>query len=260
MRTWVWGLVAMCLVGCAKHGASDYAAGAMSPASGALGGEYLAYEHDVSIVLPADQVVARMAASQTSCVKAVHGECHVLEIRQRGGDSPGGSLTVRLKPEGVEPFIAEAGAGGMIAARSTRAEDLAQSVHDNALQQSRLGNERERLKEFQQRKDLSVADMIALSQQMAQVEAQLQVAEQEGAQHRHRINTQRLTLDFESPDKEEGGIGEIRLALHDFVSILALGVAWTLRTVAFLIPAVAGLVIVVAVWRRLRRRHREVQP
>jgi hypothetical protein len=160
---------------------------------------------------------------------------------------------VRIVPEGVEPFIAQVAKGADIGSRNTRAEDLARAVGDNHLLQDRLGRERERLLEFQQRRDLAVADMIALSQQLAQVEAQLQAAQQEGAQHRHRIDTQRVTLGFVPPGGQSGR-GEIRQALRDFTATLSTGTAWTIRAVAFLIPVGLVLWVLISLVRRWRRR------
>ena len=109
------------------------------------------------------------------------------------------------------------------------------------------------MQEFQQRRDLAVADMIALSQRMAEAEAQLQAAEQEGAQHRRRIDTQLLTLHFQPPGGQEGR-NEIGQAVRDFGKILSMGTAWTIRAAAFLIPLLLVLAVLVAGVRRWRRR------
>ena len=134
------------------------------------------------------------------------------------------------------------------------AEDLAEAVRDNALTRSRLQKELSGLRAFQQRRDLSVADMIALSQQVSKLEAQVEVADQEAAQQRRRIQTQKVSLHFEAPGGESGR-GEIRQAVRDFFATLASGTAWTIRAVAFLIPVLVVFSILVAAWRRLRRRR-----
>lgn len=237
--------------GCARHesaGAPSTASTVRNPA-----GAMLAYEHDVDILLEEKAISARLKASQQACASGKFGDCSVLAVSQQGGDHPRASLTVRIAPAGVEPFIAQAAQGAEVGSRDTRAEDLAQAVGDNTLQQDRLARERSRLLEFQQRRDLAVADMIALSQQLAQVEAQLQAAQQEGAQHRRRIDTQRVTLRFVPPGGESGR-GEIHQALRDFTTILATGTAWTIRAVAFLIPVAVLLWGLVALLRRWRRR------
>ena len=127
-------------------------------------------------------------------------------------------------------------------------------VRDNEALLQRLRNERTQLLGFQQRRDLAVADMIALSRQLAEVEAQLQAAEQEAAQQRMRIDTQKLSISF-LPPQGESGRSEITQALREFGQTLAMGTAWTIRAAAFLIPVVVVLLIAMTLWRRLRRRR-----
>lgn len=244
-------LALLLAAGCARQESTGVAAAA--PAVRNPDGAMLAYEHDLEILLEEQAIPARLKASQQACASGRFGDCSVLEVSQQGGDHPRASLTVRIAPAGVEPFIAQAAQGADIGSRNTRAEDLARAVGDNHLLQDRLGRERERLIEFQQRRDLAVADMIALSQQLAQVEAQLQAAQQEGAQHRHRIDTQRVTLGFVPPGGQSGR-GEIRQALRDFTATLSTGTAWTIRAVAFLIPVGLVLWVLIGLVRRWRRR------
>lgn len=243
---------ALLVAGCSKKEAAGVLA---APTGGAAPqGAFLAYEHDVRIDLDAGELAQRLAQSQAACQKATFGECEVLEVGQDGGDWPSARLVVRIVPAGVEPMIAAASRGGAIGSRSTHAEDLARAVQDNGELQERLRREQARLLEFQQRRDLAVADMIALSRQLAEVEAQLQAASQESAQQQRRIQTQKLTLRFQPPGGQSGR-GEIAQAVRDFFATLAIGTAWTIRAVAFLIPVALVLCVVVALWRRLRRRR-----
>ena len=150
-------------------------------------------------------------------------------------------------------MIALASDGARLGSRSTHAEDLAVVVRDNSLVQDRLRKELARLQEFQQRPDLAVADMITLSQRMAEAEAQLQAAEQEGAQHRRRIDTQLLSLNFQPTGGEEGR-NEVVQAFRDFGKILSMGTAWMIRAAAFLIPLLLVLVVLAAGMRRWNKR------
>lgn len=217
-------------------------------------GVLLAYEHSASIAIPAGAIPARLQAAREACTSGRFGACVVLEVQQSGGDHPRARLAMRLAPAGVEPMIAFASDGARLGSRSTRAEDLAVVVRDNQQVQERLRKELARLQEFQQRRDLAVADMIALSQRMAEAEAQLQAAEQAGAQHRRRIDTQLLTLEFAPPAGQEGR-NEIAQAVRDFGGLLSTGTAWTIRAAAFLIPLLLALALLLAVVRRLRRRR-----
>lgn len=216
---------------------------------------YLAYEHTVGISLAADAMAPRVEALQAACDDGRFGECVVLNVWQQGGDHPGASLGMRIVPAGVEPMIALASDGAELGSRSTRAEDLAVVVRDNALTQERLGKELERLREFQARRDLAVADMIALSERMASAEAQLEAAERQAAQHRRRIDTQLLTFNFSATRTQEAQ-GEVSRALRDFSGILASGTAWTIRAAAFLLPLAAVLAVLVFLFRAWRRRRR----
>lgn len=215
---------------------------------------FLAYEHTVGVRVAAADIESKLKATQAACNDGRFGECVVLSVQQQGGDYPSASLGVRIVPAGVEPMVALASEGADIGQRMTRAEDLAVAVRDNELALARLRNERERLQEFQSRRDLTVADMIALSRQLAEVESQLQAAEQQGAQHRRRIDTQLLTLDFQ-PTSTQSGRNEIVVALRESGGILAAGVAWTIRAFAFLLPllVLAGAFVF---WLRRRRRRR----
>lgn len=257
--------IALLLAACADRSAvSEMAVAAGAPSARAAAetaagaGEvasYLAYEHTIGISLAAADMAPRVEALQAACNDGRFGHCAVLNVWQQGGDRPGGSIGMRIVPAGVEPMIALASDGAELGSRSTRAEDLAVVVRDNELQQDRLRKELERLSGFQARRDLAVADMIALSERMASAEAQLEAAERQAAQHRRRIDTQLLTFNFSATRTQEAQ-GEVSRALRDFGGIFASGTAWTIRAAAFLLPLAAVLAVLVALFRAWRRRRR----
>jgi hypothetical protein len=250
----------LALAACSKHSAESAAeAPAAAPAAAPTAdgrAAMLAYEHEVNVQLPAAQIEARLKQAQDSCLNGRFGACNVLSMQQRGGESPQATLSVRIVPAGVEPLIAQAGNGGEIGSRSTHAEDLAQAVQDNAALQQRLQAEQRRLQEFQQRRDLSVADMISLSAKLAELDTQLLAASQEAAQQRRRIETQRLTLQFAALDGERSR-SEIGEAFADTGAIFASATAWAIRTIAALTPFVLLGVVLwwLVAWLRRRRRR-----
>lgn len=235
--------------------AADAAVAAPPPSGDGRVMPSLAYEHEVSVALPAAQIPARLKQLQDGCLKASFGACTVLQVEQRGGERPRGELSVRIAPAGVEPLIAQAGQDGQIESRTTHAEDLAQAVQDNDAQRQRLQAEQRRLQEFEQRRDLSVADMIALSEKLAAVETQLLATSQEAAQQRRRLDTQRVTLTFAAPTAERSR-SDIGDALRDSGEIFAGSIAWAIRAVVGLAPfALLGYVLWrLIAWRRRRRR------
>lgn len=226
-------------------------------AAQAEGGDaLLAYEHSVGVQLDGALIVPRLQAIQAACRDARFGACTLIEAQQSAGDRPSARAVLRMAPAGIEPMIALAGEGGEAGERSTRAEDLAVVVRDNTTEQDRLTKEMARLQAFEARRDLSVADMIALSERIAATEAQIEAARRDGAQHRRRIDTQLLTVQLRARDGEQGR-SEIGAAFREFGGTLATGTAWTIRASAFLLPlAVVGFALFAvarALWRRRRR-------
>ncbi|AOY62422.1 DUF4349 domain-containing protein [Xanthomonas citri pv. glycines] len=253
-------LLGWALCGCAKHRAEMAAdGGAAAPAPPAAQGNALAYEHDVRIELPADQIGQRIAAIRTACQGAQFGDCALLAVEQEGGRDPSGRVSVRLAPDGIEPMVQLAGQHGDVAARSTRAEDLAQQIADTSLAQARLQKEHARLLELQQRRDLAVTDLLALSKRLAEIEAEAQQTQQQAAQQQRRVRTQLLTLNFRSTGGAQGR-GEIAEAAAESGEVFSSSVAFVIRAVAALLPVaalalIAGWLLLQA-WRwRVRRRR-----
>lgn len=256
MRARQWTLAAAILVmaACSRQesasaGAPSAAADSAAPgAARAPAGTFLAYEHSVSIKLAGRDIPARVTAVQASCFAQKFGDCAVLNVEQQGGEFPSGRVTVRIAPKGVEPLIAQAGTGGNISGRNLKAEDLAESVRDNALQRSRLEKEHARLLQFEDRPNLAIADMLTLSKQLAEIEASLDATQREAAQQQHRINTNLLTMEFQ-PTGTEAGRSDIGQAFRDSGQIVASTTAGLIRTIAFLMPLLILLGLVFAAWR-----------
>lgn len=218
-------------------------------------GVLLAYEHRVQIRLPGERIAAQAAAVQAACTAAKFGACAVLGMNQSGGDEPSAMVQVRIVPDGVEPLIALAGKGEEISERSIQADDLATAVRNNAMLQDRLQKEHARLLEFQDRKDLKVADVLTLSNRIAEIESQLQGAQQEAAQQQRRISTQLVTLNFQTTRGQESR-SEIGDAFRDFGGIVATVIAFLIRAFAVLLPVSVALAALVWVLLRLRRARR----
>ncbi|MGO1068637.1 DUF4349 domain-containing protein [Lysobacter sp. CA199] len=265
-------LTGAALLGCAKHQAEWKDEEVSSPAvpmanlaksgssSGGAGGTadkadlgvLLAYEHRVQVRLPGERIAAQAAAVQAACNTGKFGACAVLGMNQSGGDDPSAMLQVRIVPAGVEPLIGLAGKGDEIAERSIQADDLATAVRDNAMRQDRLQKEHARLLEFQERKDLKVADVLTLSSRIAEIESQLQAAQQEAAQQQRRISTQLVTLNFQTTRGQESQ-SEIGEAFRDFGGIVAAVIAFLIRAFAVVLPM--SVVVFALVWVLLRIRR-----
>ncbi|MDZ5842702.1 DUF4349 domain-containing protein [Stenotrophomonas maltophilia] len=259
---WVGALtvpaLVLALAACAKveHAAGGGGAAAEAEAVASPEGAFLAYEHDVQVQLDAETIAPRIQQVAQACQSAKFGDCAVLQVDQRSGDSPSGEVRVRIAPKGVEPLIGLAGEGGTLQSRTTRAEDLAQQVADTALTKARLEKEHARLLAYQDRGGLKIEDLLAISTRLSEIEAGVEQASKDAAQQRRRIDTQLLTLHFGTTSGERGR-SEIGDALSESGSILSTSIAFLIRAAAALLPvAVLALIAGWGVRAGLRRRRR----
>lgn len=259
MSLWraAWPVWLVLLAGCAgADRAADAGGGRQASALASPEGAYLAYEHDLRVQLAGDRIGARLEQLGEACQQARFGDCAVLERGEEGGQVPSASIRVRLAPAAVDPFIALAGGDGRVVSRTTRAEDLAQQVADTALTQSRLKKEYDTLLGYQQRRDLAVADLLAVSQRLAELEAGMEQATRDAAQQRRRIDTQLLTVWLQAPAGETGR-SEIAEAARDFGAVFTASVAFVIRAIAALVPVSLVLWLLgwagLKLWRRRRR-------
>lgn len=243
---------------------ADYAAARQSEGSaGLLGqqnaeGSFLAYSHVATIRVDAAGIGPRVDAVRDACMKKQFGECTVLGESQQAGDYPNGMLQLRAEPKAIQPLVALAADGAELASRSTTAEDLADAVRDNGLRRARLEKQHARLLEFLDREDLTAESLVALTGQLAQIEADLQYAEQESAQQQRRIRTNLLTLNFQT-DGVTVETSELRDAFRNAGEVLDMSAAVLVTLVVGLLPfAIVGTIafVVIRAWWRRRRARR----
>ncbi|KZC23228.1 hypothetical protein RHOFW104T7_15275 [Rhodanobacter thiooxydans] len=245
--------VSQVLVGCSKKQEVSPA-----PISGerSKAGAMLAYEHVLRIRLPGAEIAGRVTAARQACETGRFGACDVLRIEQAEHDA---ELAVRIVPEGVEPMAKLAAQGGTVGFRQTTAEDLADVVNDNQRQRELLEKHAQHLAELAARKDIAVADLIALSREQASVESQLQSVQAVAANQQRRLDTNRLELHFgdTSAYSRSGRIGDGFSGLLDETTE---GVTDALRLLGyglpFLILAFPLALLWLWLWRRFTRRGR----
>lgn len=247
------------LVGCSQPG-SDAGGAAAFKGEASKPGAFLAYEHQVSIHLAAEAVAPRLAATREACNDGRFGSCELLAIEQNQGGYRAGQLVLRIVPEGVEKIVALAAEGGELQSRTTRAEDLAQAVGDNVRTRERLERQYKTLQAFQERKDLAVADLLALAREMAELEVQLAANAQESAQQQRRIATNLLTLDFTTDQQRPSRLSRIGEAAAGLLDNATEGTAQALEMLGYGIPFVVILfplaLLVRGLWRRATGRNK----
>lgn len=243
-------LGALALGGCAKKTAIDSADMAGDVAKP---GTSLAYEHTVSVSLAEDALAERMKAVREACTDERFGNCSLLRFEESSGRFPSGVVAVRVAPDGVEPLVALASKEGSIGSRLTHAEDLAVAVADATRQREQLDAQRSQLLEFQNRKDLTVTDMIALAHEIAQVESNLADLKQVSTNLQRRIETNLLTIQF-SAKENSSRWSSVGASLSDSLDSFANGTSEAIEMIAFGLPFLTILFPLALLWRWLWRR------
>ena len=218
-------------------------------------GAQLAYEHELSLSLPAAQIGPRLAQTREACEKAQFGPCNILRLEQGKYRA---QVTLRIVPDGVEPIVQQASQGAELGERITSAEDLADAVADVQRQQQRLKAQQQRLDELAARKDISVSDLIALSREQAGIENDLQALAQTAAGQQRRLDTNLLTLKFLPSDGVQRE-SSLKRAFSNLLDNLADGTAEALEKGSYVLPFVIlafPLVLLwVWLWRKFVRRR-----
>ncbi|QZI68449.1 DUF4349 domain-containing protein [Pseudomonas protegens] len=227
---------------------------ALGGAQGKAGAQ-LAYEHQLTLSLPAAQIGPRLAQTREACEKAQFGPCNILRLEQGKYRA---EVTLRIVPDGVEPIVQQASQGAELGERITSAEDLADAVADVQRQQQRLKAQQQRLDELAARKDISVSDLIALSKEQAGIENDLQTLAQTAAGQQRRLDTNLLTLKFLPSDGIQRE-SSLKRAFSNLLDNLADGTAEALEKGSYVLPfvilAFPLALLWVWLWRKFVRRR-----
>jgi len=255
MKPWHVVLLALAvgLAGCSKKQVA--AAPAAFEGDTSSNGAMLAYEHTLDIDMDRVAISPRIQAVRAACVAGSFGPCNVLKLSE--SDS-GGSLTVRIVPDGVARLTALASEGGQVASRRTRAEDIGRAVHDTQHDRDELDAYAKRLDELSARKDLSVSDLIALSREQAGVAEKRRALEAKSATQQNRLDTNLLTFEFR--DRDYVGSGALGGLWENTVQQTKEGIGEAVPmlgySLPFLVLAFPLALLWWGLWRRVTRHWR----
>jgi hypothetical protein len=216
-------------------------------------GAFLAYEHAVNISMPAETISGRLTAVRMACTEARFGACSVLRIEEATGEYRGDTLVVRLVPEGVEPMVKFAADSGVVGSRSTKSEDRAEVITDLARKTDLLTKQREKLSEYEARRDLPLTDRLALVRELTSIEQQLDEFASASKNENRRIETNLLTLNFRG-NKVASRWSKISTSFSGFFDQFLDGASEVIDVVAYGLPFVLLAFPLALLWRWLWRR------
>lgn len=230
----------------------------------------LAYEHMVSIEFSKELLPTRLREIESACAADKKFDCTILEVSiSSNEDIPSGNIRMRLAPGGVDPIIGLAGKDGKMAARNTRAEDLAQPVADTERELGLMTVHRDRLAEFMKSKELKVEQLITVSRELATVQAQIEALSTTHANLRRRIDTELLTISLSLPRQDYAAeqspvLDAFRSFGTDFKQAIAQVIGFVAVLLPWLVIIVPGLILLRMLWRWIgrwvSRRERRAAP
>lgn len=278
---WLILACAASLLACSKESAkgpldsrassSDYAprmaqsAGALPPAAEAAPaptGRHIAVRQFLVIEGSADTLETMHKNAVDRCKLPV---CELLESAFVKGDAhqkPRASLRLRIKPDAVAGFIAQASQGGELIEQRSEAEDKTDKVIDSDARIANLMELRDRLRKLLKTEQAKLKDLIEVERELARVQTELDSAQ--GIRKALANETERVAVFIELRAKREfsdtGAFGSLRDALMQSGRTLAESLAALVTfTVAILPWAIAFWIVFALIRRWWRVRKLAVQ-
>ena len=224
---------------------------------GRPGSKYLAYSHQVTIELPANEVANTYHRLLEWCAADKQFRCIMLQSHLSTDRYIEGRLEVRIQPDGVDAFLQLAEEGGSVTRRGTQVEDLGEAVVDNQKRLEMLRDYRARLEALQQKPEVEVEALVKIAEQLAEVQSNLEFAEGRRAKLLQRVETDRVSVALTSY-AQRSFFQPIGASLKNFSSQLSEGISDAITAFAYLLPWLLLLVLVVfgvrKIWIRAKRR------
>ncbi len=254
-------LFILCLSGCES---SDNKATSPSPSNDIQAelaqrktNPYLSYEHSLSVQLEKEALAAKYKTLTDHCAADRENNCTILESEFSTGNYNYGKIKVRIAPKGVGQFLTLAGNDGEITNESTSVEDLSTQIFDVEKRIKLLQTYQTDLLELQKQAKGNIDSLIKVSQEIANVQSQLEDLGGNNQALMQRVNMDIINIRLSS-HTEDSFWQPIADALDEFEDNLAEGIAGAITGIAYLIPWLVVLVLLFLVlrfiWRKLKTK------
>ena len=192
----------------AADAAADKAAGQPDAASAAQPQPrtpMLAMAYKLALAVPSDQVRPMMESHQDACERAGPTQCQVMgaSADAQGRDDEVADLNLRATPAWMRSFRARAeldvkDAHGRVIQSGTEAEDLAKAIGDTQAGQKTRAEEAARLKDLLQRRTRHLDDSLAVEQEIARVQDELNSQASSLQDMQDRVALQTLSIHYQT--------------------------------------------------------------
>jgi len=224
--------------------------------------KYLAYTHTIALALKNEEINPTHTKLVNACEQDTKFNCAILNSSVSIGDSSGrsrssGSLTLRLLPEGVAYFESLLKSQGELISRSSKAEDLADSILDTKKRIDMLQSYRDNLLELEDRPDNTIDALVKITSELATVQNKLEYAQGQKAKMMQRVTSDLLIIHLHMPYGTSSFWEPVSYSLEEFGENLSEGIATVITFAAYCIPWSIFLFLLFLllrfVWRMLRK-------
>ncbi|MEN0038820.1 MAG: DUF4349 domain-containing protein [Cellvibrio sp.] len=216
---------------------------------------YLSYEHNLSVELKKDAISEKYKALIDHCNADRENNCTILESELSSNNYSRGEIKIRIKPAGVNTFLALAGNKGEITNESTTVEDLSTLIFDTEKRIKLLQSYQDNLLELQKQAKGDIESLIKVSQEIANTQSQLEDLIGNNKKLMQRVEMDIIKVRLHSR-YEASFWTPITTALDEFKENLSEGIASAITAIAYLIPWSVVFVILFFMlrffWRKLR--------
>lgn len=169
------------------------------------------------------------------------------------GEYQSSNVSLRVESAGVAYFSKIVVENGRLVSRSTQAQDLSDSVLDNAKRSEVATRYRDKLLKLEAQEGNDIDTMVKIASELSKVQSNLEFAQGEKAKLFQRIDTELINISITAP-RVEGFWGPIGDSMSSFVDDLAYGVSSVISSAAMIIPWFIFIVILLLILRFIYRR------
>lgn len=214
--------------------------------------KYMAYEHNLAVELDKSLIAEVHTSIVHQCEADTKYSCVVLNSNLVSGDYQSSNISLRLKSKGVVHFSKLAVQKGEVSSRSTKAQDLSDSIRDNAKRTEMATNYRDKLLLLEAKESDDIDAMVKIASELSKVQSELEFAQGERAKLFKKVETELLTINISSP-RLTGFWGPIGDSLVSFKDDLAYGISDVISSSTSIIPWLIFLIILFLITRFIFR-------
>jgi len=209
---------------------------------------YLAYEHSISASIERSQLNEVYNQLIDACMNDEENHCTLMHSNLNQGDRGSGSLRLRVAPTGVPSYLSIVSEGGDVSSQSVSVDDLGHAILDSEKRLKMLYNYRDKLEKLEGNIENDVNALIRVASELSTVQSNIEFALGQNANLLQRVQMDVVNISLRS-EYYDSFWRPIQDSLDSFGENLADGVSITLTALAFLLPWIFLLFLLIFILR-----------